>query len=75
MTPSVPSCVPALLLHWQELPLSKGKALLARGQPHISSAVSPHGCHPALHTRDPAALAALGLPSHAGDGCRTRVWV
>lgn len=40
MPPSVPSCVPALLLHRQELPLSKGKALLTRGQPHVSSAVS-----------------------------------
>lgn len=49
--PSVPSCEPALLLHWQELPLSKGKALLTRGQPHVSSAVcaptqtSPSSAH------------------------------
>lgn len=27
--------------------------------------VPPHRCHPALHTQDPAALGALGLPSHA----------
>lgn len=59
--PSVPSCVPVLLLHWQELPLSKGKALLTRGQLHLSSAVCAPRCHPALHIQDPAAL---GLPSH-----------
>lgn len=49
--PSVPSGVPALLLHRQELPLSKGKALLTRGQPQVSSAVcapsqrSPSSAH------------------------------
>lgn len=51
MPPSVPSCVPVLLLRGQELPLSKGKALLTRGQPHVFSAVcaptqtSPSSAH------------------------------
>lgn len=52
MPPSAPSCTSPASLHWQELPLGQEKALLTRGQFHVSPLLMVGTCVSVYPHRD-----------------------